>query len=324
MANLYLFTGENAYALRNEKLRWIAEFTQKYGVDNLIRLEGLRLSFRELLDEVSSAPFIAPKRLIVIDGVIKASKEEIALLPTQIHPDAIVLIVDAKPDKRLAGVKQLLAIAETKEFAPLPPPALARWIQGLLAAEGKTLEPAAQTLLLDMLGNDQDLLSAECARLALAIEGKTITKADIEDTVSPTDEGIVWHLTDLLAGGKRAEALGYARRFLDRGGEAYGLWAILLNLLKNVTAVAAQAREGGDQKEIAEQTGLHFMAVRSLLPHARGLNMKQLQSALEWTVEADKALKTGGYRATEEAPEELLALIDAFLLKFPSTALRSS
>jgi DNA polymerase III subunit delta len=319
MSTLFFFTGEGVYNLREEKLRWISQFEQKYGSENIIRLDGTKTSFRELLDEAGTAPFIAPKRLIVIDGILKASKEEMKLLPQNIHENNIVLFADPKPDKRLAGTKTLLELAEVKEFKPVTGPALQSWIKATLQSLGTSIDPSARSLLLDMTGEDQDLIDQELRKLALQSTGRTITAADIEESVSPTDEGIVWKLTDMLAAGKRTEAIRYAHRIIDRGGDAYGLWAILLNLLKNAVAVFAQVKSGiTDQKEISERTGLHFMAVRSLLSHARSLKKDQLRDMVRWTTEADKALKTGGYRATDEAPEELRALIDRFLLSYPS------
>lgn len=319
MSTLFFFTGEGVYGLREEKRRWIAQFEQKYGSENIIRLDGAKIAFRELLDEAGTAPFIAPKRLVVVDGILKASKEEIKLLPQVIHENNIVLFADPKPDKRLAGTKALLELAEVKEFKPVTGPALQSWIKATVQSLGTSIEPAAMTLLLDMTGEDQDLIDQELQKLALYAQGRAITAADVEESVSPTDEGIVWKLTDMLAAGNRQAAVRYAHRIMDRGGDAYGLWAILLNLLKNAVAVYAEVKSGNtDQKEISERTGLHFMAVRSLLGHARSLKKDQLREMVRWAAEADKALKTGGYRATDEAPEELRALVDRFLLNYPA------
>lgn len=285
----------------------------------MMRLEGARLTFRELLDEVSVAPFISPKRLVVIDGVMKGSKEELRMLPNHIHPDTVVLFADPKPDKRLAGTKELLSIAEVKEYKPVVGIQLQQWMKSMASAEGATLESGAITALLDMVGEDQDMLEQELKKLALHAQGKPITKNDVDAMVDATDEGVIWKLTDILATGHRQEALAYAYKIIDRGGDAYGLWAILLNLLKNTVAVCGEVSGGNsDQKSISEETGIHFMAVRSLVGLGRKLRERDLSAFVTWTVEADKSLKTGGYRSTDDAPEELWALIDRFLLTFPS------
>jgi DNA polymerase III delta subunit len=317
--SLFLLTGENTYALRGEKLRWMRQFSEKYGDENLTRLEGPKLSFRSLLDEISVAPFLAEKRMIAVEGVPKFSKEEMKMLEGQVHPQNLVLFVDPKPDKRLSGVKELMGIAEVKEFKPVVGAPLRQWIRSTVAEHGASIEPDAMESLIDMIGESQDQLEGELHKLSLHAQGKPITRKDAEEMVSPTDEGVVWKLTDLLSSGRRDNALRFAHKIIERGGDAYGLWAILLNLLKNTVAVHAEASAGTtDQKEISERTGLHFMAVRSLLGSARKLKKQDLLKMVEWAVEADKSLKTGGYRATDEAPEELRALVDRFLLSYPS------
>ena len=70
-------------------------------------------------------------------------------------------------------------------------------------------------------------------------------------------------------------------------------------------------------KDIAEKTGVHPFALRSLQPYAQRMKSVDLRQFLDWAVAADRDLKTGGYRATDEAPEELQALIDGFILKSP-------
>lgn len=318
VANLYLFTGENAFLLREERRRWTGEFARKYGEENCSRVDGARTSVRELLDEVAVMPFLAEKRLIVVDGVPKASKEEIQALAAQIHPQVLLLIVDPKPDKRTAGVKELLKLAEVKEFAPLKAAQLRSWMAVYAREHGSSFAPGGAEALYEFLGDDQDQAAQEIRKLALASGGKPITAADVELHVIPTDEGVIWKISDLLAEGRHSDALAFAHRLLDRGGDAYGLWAILLNMLKNLVAVRA-AMDAGHRsgKELAEQAGVHPFALRSLQPHARRATPAALRSFLSWSAWADRDLKTGAYRTTDGEQQELLALIDRFILACP-------
>lgn len=319
LPQIYLFTGENAFALREEKIRWISEFVKKHGEENLVRLLGRGMTFRQLLDEVAVAPFIAEHRLVVIDELPSLSKEEVLDLPKRIHPQTILLFVEPKLDKRLGVHKQLRDIANVKEYMPLHGKGLHAWIVQFLAQERSVIEPAAEALLLEMFGEDQDMLSQELRKLALAVQGRAITAADVERIAMPTFEGIVWTLTDLLAAGKRSTALLYAHRYLARGGDAYGLWAILLGMLRNLVAAHAAAREGKrDLRSLAADLQIHPFALRSIQTMAARADTREIERFLNESVEADIGLKTGAYRATDEAPEELIALIDRFILSTPA------
>lgn len=318
MPQLFLFTGENAFALREEKIRWISEFVKKHGEENLVRLPGKSLTLRSLLDEVAVAPFIASRRLVLIEGLPPFSREEVQMLPGQVHPHVIVLIVEPKIDKRLASSKEFLSIAEVTEFPPLKGKALTQWIHATVQALGAQIAPDAVATLQEMAGDEQDMLVEELRKLALFAGSRPITSEDVRRLGMPTYEGVVWKLTDLLTAGRRGEALAFAHEHIERGGEPYGLWAVLLGMLKNVVAVASTL-EGGrkDARAVAEELQLHPLAVRSLLPYASRIDRGELRRFLEQTVDADIALKTGGLRATEESPAELLALMDQFILTAP-------
>lgn len=312
-------TGENLYALRVEKKRWIDEFAKKFGPDNIVRLDGKHLTIRTLLDEVGVMPFLSERRLVIVDGVPKSTKEEMQALEAAIHPATVLLFADASPDKRLGGVKQLIAMATTKTFAPLRGPKLLQWLDEEARALGVTFDRGAVESLVERLGDDQEALASELAKLSLAVNGRAMTVDDVDAQTIPTDEGVVWTMTDLVSAGRKKDALRYARRLLERGSDAYGLWAILLSMLKNVVLVRGALDDGlSAPRDIAERTGMHPFALRSVQPYAASCALPDLAAAVAWAVEADVQLKTGGYRATDEAPQELHALIERFLLAMPS------
>ena len=172
--------------------------------------------------------------------------------------------------------------------------------------------------MIEFLGEDMELLSQEIDKLSLFATGRKILREDVELMTLPSDEGIVWRMTDLLSEGSRTEALKYAKRIQERGGDAYGLWAILLSFLKNIVLVRA-AVDGGitSSKDIADKTSVHIFALRSLLPYAKRVSSSNLQTFLAWAVRADRDLKTGIIRATDEAPQEIAVLVDQFIMHAP-------
>ncbi len=318
MSTIHLLTGENSHELLLEKRRWTQEFERKFGAENCARIDGSGVSVRDLLDEVSVQPFLSEKRLIVVEGVPKATKEEIQHLSMSIHPQNILLIVDPKPDKRSGGVKELLSFANVRSYQPKTGAPLRQWIVSYASHAGIRLDEDAQARLIEFVGEDQSALASEIDKLAAFKPGGMLTRDDVELLCVPSEEGVVWKISDLLAAGSKQQALAYAHRLLDRGGDAYGLWAILTSMLKNLVAVHA-AQESGlhAATDIAESTGVHPFAVRSLLKHAQRTNSAQLRLFVSWATDADIALKTGGIRATDEAPQEILALVDEFILRCP-------
>ncbi len=314
---IFLFTGENSFALEDERHRWEEGFRQKYGADNLDRLPGAKMTVRDLLNEIGVAPFLSPKRLVVIEGVPKLTKEDVARLVAGIHPAVVVLFVDIPGSRQKSGAKELSTIATVKTFPELTTSALRVWVEKRAKEEGASMEAGVLDRLITILGGDQQLIAMELRTLALRSTGRTITLADVEEMVLPV-EGVIWTVTDALAAGRSEQALRAARELLARGTEPFALWNSILSFVRNVVAVQGALQGGSsDPKAISERSGVHIFAIRSLLPCAKRISAPALRRVVDQVVSFDSALKTGGLRATDESPDELLAAVDTVLLQFP-------
>lgn len=315
MENLFFFTGGNEYAITREIQRWKQRFALKHGEENFLTLRGREASLSRLLDAVETMPFIAEKRLVVIEGVPKLDREGLEQFSSSIHPQTVVVIVDPKPDKRLGVVKELERQAEMRHFPPLPPLGLLQWITEQAKKEGAAISDATARALIAMVGEDQWTLESEISKLALYAKNGEITVAYIEIVCVPSGTQVLWHLTDLIGNKKSHEALRFLERRLERGEDPYGIWTILLNMVKNLMIVAA-AMEAGHQSErsIADATGLHFLAVRGVMPLARGMPLKRVRELVDFAADADLQLKSGGYHYSAEHPEEVIALAERMIL----------
>ncbi len=312
--NLFFFKGENQYALSKEVLRWKQNFIAKHGIENFLLLSGKGTSLSDLLDAVETMPFIAEKRLVVLEGVPKIQKEEFQRFKEGIHPQTVVVIADAKPDKRLTVVKEIEKASEVKEFPLLSSLDLLHWLKDEAMKEGATLADAAAKVLVDIVGDDQWMLESELKKLVL-FSGGSISVQDIELLAVPSGTQVLWRLTDLLGGKQPIEALKFFRRRIERGEDPYGMWSVLLNLMKNLALVVAALDAGiKTERTIADETHLHFFAVRGVLPLARSLPIARLKELIDWAAEADIQLKTGGHHYSAEHPEEVVALAERLML----------
>ncbi len=311
VSNVHILTGENAYLLLMEKLRWIREFERKVGMENLLRLQASECTVRSLRDDVSAAPFLAEKRLVIVEGMVRCSKEEARVLDGSIHPGVIVLFVDPKPDKRNPGIKELLVIAKEniKAFAILKPGAIAGWVDGYAREQGGSIHANARDLLIEWNGTDQGMIAGELEKLRLVAGEKSITKEMVEQFCMPTDEGIIWNISDFLYGGKRGEAILYAQRMLSCGADPYGLWSMLLSLLKNIVSVSSALHAGVKASDLASVLGMNPYVLRTMLGYCRRTSESDLLAVLRWAATEEVRVKSESV--------EMPALIDSFLLRMP-------
>lgn len=314
MSSLFLFTGPNRYAIRQERRTWEQEFIRKHGEENLQRFFGEALEFRSFVDDVSMMPFLAEKRLTVIQGLPRFTKEHIELLAKEIHPSSIVLFIEPSPDKRLSSSKAFLSLATIKDFPELSEGQLKAWMQKFVADRNATIDSAAVLTLLEIVGTDQDMLSQELEKILLT--STSITVRNVQQMAVPSGEQEIWTLTNMLAVGKRNEALRYASSLLQRGEDAFSLWSVMLWMLKNLVAVHAAHADGETNAgTIASNFGVPFASVRTLMPLAAKAKPESLSRLVDWAAETDIGLKSGMYRATQEAPEEVQSLVDQFIMK---------
>lgn len=314
--SVFLFTGENTYALRHELVRWKRSFQEKYGVHNFTEVLGRDMTLSPLLDAVSSMPFIAEKRLVVVEGLPKVDRDEFASVLKEMYDGTILAIVEPKLDKRLGIVKDLEKLCDVKMFAPLSPQDLQRWMATFAQSHGSSISPAIISALLDVLGEDQWILSSELQKLCLYASSREITLDDIDLLAVPSGSQVVWTLTDLIGKGRQIDAIRFLRRRLERGEEAYGFWVILLNMVKNLLLVWSALEEGKtDERSIASATGLHFLAVRGLLSLARSLDLRRLGSLVDFAVQTDRALKTGGLHFSADHSHEIIAVTERLIFQ---------
>jgi DNA polymerase-3 subunit delta len=315
-SNIHVFTGENVFALEEALGVWTKQFALKHGTENLLRIDAKDVTARDLLDIAGVAPFLAAKRLAVLRGQPKLTKEDVAVLAASMHPDVVLLFAEPKYDQRLGGIKELLKLAHVETFAPLRRPQLLAWMAQFARQQGAVLSPDAAQQLLQVVGDDQQMIASELCKLSLFAGGATISTSDVDILAMP-GEGSQWRLTDLLTEGRTHEALLYADDLSKRGQDAFATWNILLWLIRTLVLVAGCASSGMTQAaSVARAAGVPPYRVQPLLALQRRIGMPAIRTLVRQAVASDVALKTGGYRASADDPEELESLIDRLILRF--------
>jgi DNA polymerase III delta subunit len=312
--NFFYFTGENEYALWHEVHRWKTGFVQKHGEENLVRLDGPQQTASSLMDAVSVLPFIAEKRLVLCDGVPKIDKKQFIDLLEAIHPQTLFLVYASKVDKRLGIVKELESQAgEMKTFKPLSPAQMQAWIQDHVSKRGATIAQNAMAELLRVAGDNQWTLANELDKLCAY--SPSIGLAEVDLLAVQSGSQVVWRLTDLIGSRKAKEALRFFSEQVERGEDPYGMWAILLNMVKNVAAIWVCIQSGvTSEKAITDATGVNFFSVRGLMPLAKSLDQERVRWLVNWAADSDIQLKTGGYKYTAEHTGELSALAERIIV----------
>src|SRR5262249_29422541 len=130
---------------------------------------GDRAAFAAVHDELQTLPFLAPRRLVIVENAdpfvtrYRAALEKYVAQPAP----AGVLVLDVKSCPANTKLAKLLDGPGTIVCKAPVAHRLPEWcVRRASSAHGKLLSAAAAALLLDLVGPDMGLLDQELAKLA--------------------------------------------------------------------------------------------------------------------------------------------------------------
>ncbi|HEY6358838.1 MAG TPA: hypothetical protein VIX35_11370, partial [Vicinamibacterales bacterium] len=163
--------------------------------------------------------------------------------------------------------------------------AAARQAEAMLQIEGRTIDAAGLSALVDAAGDDINRLRDDVAKLVLFAGARTQLTADDVDAVTSGD-GVVddWHVVNAIGEGDAARALVEVGRRMDRGDSAHAIvgqlrWWVSNRLVEGAPERAKPAidallrtdlalkRSGGEERVLLERLVVELTGKR--LPPSR-------------------------------------------------------
>jgi DNA polymerase-3 subunit delta len=299
-------TGENAYALGAELRKLTAAFLAEHDEFGLERLDGEEAEFNRISEALTSLPFLADKKLIVLRRP-SANKEfidktEELLRGVPETTDAV--IVEPKLDKRLAYYKFLKKETDFREFKELDQGGLARWLVQEAAEKGGKISPGDANYLVQRVGANQQLLANELEKLLLH-DGQ-ISRQSIDLLTDATPQSTIFELLEAAFAGnaKRTMQLYQEQRALKV--ELPQIIAMLAWQLHVLALIKAARERSAD--EIAGEAKLSPYVVKKSQGIARKLTVAELKALVSDLLDIDVRSKKVGLDADEALQNYLLKL----------------
>jgi DNA polymerase-3 subunit delta len=171
------------------------------------------------------------------------------------------------------------------------------WCVGWAKAHhGKTLQPDAAGLLVELVGPQMGLLDQELEKLAVAV-GKqpAITAADVDRLVGRSRAANVFKIMDRIGEGKPAEALAILGELFEEGEDPLAILGPLSSQLRKLAAVGRLVALGRSLGQALDEAGVPQWpeARRSVERQLKHLGRRRLDQLTDWLVEANLGLKGG-------------------------------
>ena len=313
---IYLLYGEDDYSLR-EHLASIKDQVQPPDLRdvNTTVLDGAETSLEELTATCDTVPFLAERRLVVVDGLLALFErrapsrsgaggrdqgsgldrwQDLAEYLARVPESTDLVFVDG----RLTGANRLLAAirphATVRTFPRPGAGGVRQWIRSRAAAEGIEIEHRAVDALADAVGGDLRAVAVELEKLAVYRRGQPIQEEDVRALVSHTGEANIFAAVDAIMEARPDIAMSQVNGLLQSGSPPAYILAMmarqvrLLILAKDLKARRVPSAEHG------RRMGLTGYPLRKTLEQEGRFSAGQLVAIHRKLLEADLSMKTTG------------------------------
>jgi DNA polymerase-3 subunit delta len=290
--------GEDSFLAEEALERVLAAAVGDDRQDALQVLHGDEARWEDVLAAARTGSLFAPRRAVVVRRaeLLKGDEEAVGPYADDPAPDATLVLVAAKPDRRRNPWKRLLPKATVHDAAPKRGRALREHVEQELRARGLRFAREAFNDLVAEVGQDLRRLMGEVDKVEAFAAGRREISAD--DVAAVLGRGLgqpVYLLSDAFAGRDAGRSLELVERLLGDGEEALRILSALHRSLRQVRAARAlrEARVGRDQIGARLLPANVQFKLDALLEASRRWTEPDLRRGLLALGEADRRLKTG-------------------------------
>jgi DNA polymerase-3 subunit delta len=288
---------------------------------NTTRLDGKTASISDVLAAAGALPFLADKRLVIVEGLLtwlgrkgagKSAKNDLDRLVEALPqlPESTRLIFLELEQLKPGHALLKLALREdahgfAKDYSPPRDPRdrsgarwdmawIVKWITRRVEHYGGKIEPKAASALAAVIDQDVYAMDSECAKLVdYAGPGQVITEADVAAMTTYVPEANIFDIVDAMGHGNGAQAVLLIHRLLDDPKQqAFGLLGMINRQFRLLIQVREALDMGSNPRELPDLQGKSFMA-QKLLEQARRFSLQQLEAIYRNLLETDFAIKMG-------------------------------
>lgn len=284
---------------------------------NTTTLEGRSLGLSDLRGAVGTLPFLAKRRLVIVDGYVgrlmgkeedqpesvgagassgrQALKELVGVLDDVPETAALVLVEKRELASSNAVLKWAAASdgrAFVKSF-PIPKgPELVKWIVERAKSLGGAFRPQAAQLLASAVGDDPRLGAQEVLKLLTYVNFERPVEPDDVERLTPyTGEANVFAMVDALGQQNGRRALEMLRKLL-RQQDAGFAFAMMVRQFRLLLQTRELMDKHATEREIAEALRVHPFVAGKLMAQAKGHTLPDLEGVYRKLLDVDLAIKT--------------------------------
>lgn len=306
----YILHGDDDFTLEQEvaALRARMSAGDESGL-NTSEFEGETTSVPEIINAVSSYPFLADRRLVFVKDMIgwitrkgageagkKAVEQLSAALPTLPEWARLVFVErQTLPESnRLLRLARELPNGYERSYTVSGDSA--GWIlRRAKEVYGAEIEPRAAAALASVTAGDLRRADNELIKLSSYVDGaRAITEDDVMLLTPYVAEARVFDMVDALAEGRADAALRLLHRLLaEKDEDPFKVYGMIVRQFRLLISAKEFLVSGGYPNQMSEALGMSPFVARKMTQQSRAFSLEQLETIYRALLEADLKMKTG-------------------------------
>ncbi|MBR5712467.1 MAG: DNA polymerase III subunit delta [Lachnospiraceae bacterium] len=291
----YVLTGTEDYLRRVYLGRLERAILAEGDTMNRAVFEGNKADPNEVLDAAMTLPFLAERRLIILQdtGWLKTSCI-LADHLDEIPETTYFLFSEKECDKRNRLYKYIEDNGHVAVFEPLREKDAVSFVVNLLARNGLRIAENDASLLVEIAAGDLNAISNEIDKLTAYCDGRgEVTRDDITALSSSLTQGQMFRMVDAIVAGNRKQAVALYKDLILAQTPPARLLFNLTNSFYQFSLVLRLARKGLNAYDIAQQLKLNSYAVTKYLKAGKNVSIERITSMVAYGEELEAKVKSG-------------------------------
>ncbi len=296
LKQMYLLYGEEDYLRKQYRDKLVAALTDEKDSMNVHFYEGKDISVGELIDLAETLPFLAERRVLILQssGLFKSGGEKLAEYLTQPAQTANFVFVEKEVDKRSKLFKTVSNGGYAAEFGLQDEKTLKRWIAGLLKKENKQITESTADYFLTKIGTDMENIRTELEKLiCYCIDRDVVTKEDIDAVCVTRISNHIFDMIAAIAAKQQKKALKLYYDLLALKEPPMRILFLIARQYQTLLLVKNMKQKGYDNRTVGEKAGLSAYVAGKYIAQAANFKISELKEAVKQCAEAEEAVKTG-------------------------------
>lgn len=307
---VFLLHGDDDFGLEQELISLRAKMGDAANGDlNTSEFEGESASVPEVINAVSSYPFLADRRLAIVKGMIgwitrkgagetgkKAVEQLVEALPGLPDWARLVFVERQTLSESNKLVKLIRELPTGFEKAFGAPSDSTGWIlKRAKEAYQAEIEPRAAAALASVIGNDLRRADNELIKLVSYVDGeRPINEQDVMLLTPYVADEDVFKMVDALAEGRADEAMRRMHKLLAQKGEdPFKTYGMIVRQFRLLLTAKEFLVTGGYPNQMAETLRMNPFVAKKMAQQTRAFSLEQLERIYRVLLDYDIRMKTG-------------------------------